>query len=205
MCALKKNRLQEAQRGGTVPNPPIQPQTEGGNILTALRWRGESGGLEMGRKKGKNKKRGREIATEGEIGIEEEEGEADEEVESEHKLLRIKTKLNVIICWILIFKKRLATPHLCDIMRSRMKFYFVHFFISVWAKTSVTQKLMFLSSGSATYIVHWLFIMTVDVYIMIHSKGLNGATLQFLWHLLTFDVILYQRNNSRKKLTIRFV
>lgn len=85
----KSGCSERARRRGTVPNPPIQPQTEGGNILTALRWRGTGGGgggLGDG-KKGKNEKRGREIATEGVIVMEEE-----EEVEREHQLLGIKTK-----------------------------------------------------------------------------------------------------------------
>ena len=46
---LKEAAAARAERG-TVPNPPIQPQTEGGNILTALRWRGTGGGLGDGKK-----------------------------------------------------------------------------------------------------------------------------------------------------------
>lgn len=66
-----------------MPNPPIQPQTEGGNILTALRWRVGKGGLWGWKKKGKNEKRGREIAME----------EGDEKVEREHHLPGIRTEL----------------------------------------------------------------------------------------------------------------
>ena len=59
---LCKKKIAVSEEKRMMPNPPIQPQTEGLNILTALRWR--VWGVAGTDKEGEELKRGREIVTE---------------------------------------------------------------------------------------------------------------------------------------------